>query len=272
MMKTKRKTVRLGIMAGVLALTALFLISSSSPPVSIRVTADNLHNAPPFDFNDDFYIKNGVVPSKIPVRVGNENGGRPEFDAAGNHIWTRTSPMPNNDPTRRDVRVLETTGGFDKDGFLIYYSIMGFMNPATFATDASGNLTTEGARAMALAERFRAFIFPKTPRNPDGTPGNVILSPAPSNRRQDNMFETVDTYFCQNLLGLWQLDLVIYTQSAFTPAGQAVLAPIKARNGTDLDGTPVLKRLEEVTSLQAQGLVELRVNPPTGGQGPRWVI
>jgi hypothetical protein len=173
----------------------------------------------------------------------------------------------NTDPTRRGVRVKETTGGFDKDGNLIYYSIMGMMTPATFTND------TSGVRARELAESFRAFIFPKTPRNPDYTPGNVVLSPAPPNRRQDNLFETKTGYLCENLLGLWVLSFAIYTQQAFTtPEGRQALAVLAERNGVDVDGTPVIERLEEIDALTAQGLVELRSNPEIGGQGPRWVI
>jgi hypothetical protein len=252
-MKTTR-ILRPGTTLGILALAAVVLTTTFQP---VSIWADfRRYNPGPFDFSDGFYLKNGVDPLQIMQRPGNP-------DRPASH-WALDDS--NTDPTRRGVRVTETTGGFDKDGNLIYYSIMGMLTPATFTNDSAG------ARAKAVAEDFRAFLFPKTTRKPDGSPGSVILSPAPPNRRQDNVFDTKTGYLCDNLLGLWVVTFVVYTQQAFTPAGQAALAPIAATNGLDLDGTPLLKRVDEIEALAAKGYVELRVNPEVGGQGPRWVI
>lgn len=242
-------------MSGV-GLVALVVLTAVQLP-SLR--ADFLrYNPPPFDFSDDFYRINGIDPAHIPMRVGNPD--RPQAH------WALDSS--NTDPTRRGIRVKETTGGFDKDGHLIYYSIMGIIRPSTFTTDAAG------AHARELADNFRAFIFPKTPRNPDGSPGTVIQDPGAPNRRHDNLFETKTGYLCENLLGLWVVEFVVYTKPAFTTsAGQAALANLAAKNGTDLDGTPVIKRLQEINDLQAAGFVELRENSATAVTGPpRWVI
>src|SRR5438876_794858 len=145
---------------------AVSLLSSSMRADFLRF------NPPSFDFSDDFYRTNGIEPTQIPQRVGNPD--RPQAH------WA-LDPS-NTDPTRRGVRVKETTGGFDKDGHLIYYSIMGIVRPFTFTNDAAG------AEARKIADNFRAFIFPKTPRNPNGSPGTVIQDPGPANRRQDNLF------------------------------------------------------------------------------------
>jgi hypothetical protein len=241
---------------GLVAAGALALAGGVVRPASVR--ADFLrYNPPPFDFSDEFYQLNGVDPDHIVTRVGN-----PDRDPA---TWLLDAS--NTDPTRRGVRVKETTGGFDKNGNLIYYSIMGMMTPATFTNGEAG------VQARALAERFRAFIFPKTERNPDHSIRSVTLSPAPPNRRQDNLFDTKTGYLCENLLGLWVLSFAIYTQPAFTtPEGQQALAALAAHNGVDVDGTPVIKRLEEIDALTDQGFLELRSNPESGGDGPRWVI
>ena len=124
-------------------------------------------NPPPFDFTNGFYRVNGINPSNIGERAGNP-------DRNPLHWVVDNS---NTDPNRRNIRILETTGGFNNSGNLIYYSIMGTVMPNTFQRDASGNLTADGQHAMDLANSFRAFIFPK--RNG----GNPILSPAPPNRR-----------------------------------------------------------------------------------------
>ena len=122
--------------------------------------------------------------------------------------------------------------------------------------------TPNGDVARELAE-FRAFIFPKAAGNP--------LSPAPPNRRQDNMFETTKGYVGVNPLGLWRLTFVSYTKKAFTPAGRKVLAPLHVQNGTDTDGTPVVKRLHVLLDLEKQKLVEFNVRIP-GVDAEPWVV
>ena len=74
-----------------------------------------------------------------------------------------------------------------------------------------------------------------------------------------------------NPLGLWRLTFVRYTNQAFTPEGQAVLAPLHVQNGTDLDGTPIIKRLHVLVDLEQQGLVEFTVRPIGVGAEP-WVV
>ena len=256
MMASKSPKIRRALRMSGAAVGGLLMLAGAR---SALLRADFLrYNPPPFDFSDDFYRINGIDPTQIPMRVGNPD--RPQ------EHWALDSS--NTDPTRREVRVKETTGGFDKDGHLIYYSIMGIIRPFTFTNDAAG------AHAREIADNFRAFIFPKTPRNPDGSPGAVIQDPGPPNRRQDNLFETKTGYLCENLLGLWVVEFVVYTRAALTTsAGQMTLANLAARHGTDLDGTPVIKRLQEIKDLQAAGFVELRENSDTALTGPpRWVI
>ena len=130
------------------------------------------------------------------------------------------------------------------------------------------------------AENFRAFIFPKTTRNPDGSIASVDLSVALPNRRQDNVFETKDRYFCDNVLGLWIIAFTLYTQAGFNAAinpndpNHGVLQAIADRNGKDRDGTPILQTVADIENLVSLGLVELRNNPLPGAgpPRPRWVI
>ena len=80
---------------------------------------------------------------------------------------------------------------------------------------------------MAIANKYRAFIFPRAMGDP--------LGPGPPNRRQDNLFDTRDGYFSNNPLGLWILVFVSYTDEAFnTREGQAELAdlPSQERDGS----------------------------------------
>src|SRR5262249_20957078 len=87
---------------GVAALDALALALCVLTPTSIR--ADFLrYNPAPFDFSDAFYRLNGVDPDNIVTRVGNPD----------RHPTRWIVDPSNTDPTRRGVRVTETTGGFD---------------------------------------------------------------------------------------------------------------------------------------------------------------
>jgi hypothetical protein len=201
---------------------------------------------PPFDFSDAFYLQNGIDPTKILNRVD----GTPPVSVVDNS---------NTDPNRRNIRVRETTGGFDADGNVLYYNIFGMVMPTTFTNDAAGQ------QAMKIANFFSAYIFPKATGDP--------LSPALSNRRQDNVFDTRNGYFDRNTLGLWTAVFVSYTPAAFnTEQGQATLAALAAKNGTDLDGTPLIRKAIEVDDLGKKGFAIQRTRALDGSQGFPWII
>jgi hypothetical protein len=162
-----------------------------------------------------------------------------------------------DDPTRSTTRVLPVNCGYDAAGQPLCYP-----GPPVFFGEGSFLDNDAGDIARELAE-FRAFIFPKAAGNP--------LSPAPPNRRQDNMFETTKGYVGANPLGLWRLTFVSYTAAAFVEPGLSILAPIAAQNGIDTDGTPVIKRLHVLLDLETQGLVELNVRVPGVNPEP-WVV
>jgi hypothetical protein len=186
-------------------------------------------SGPPFDFSDAFYLANGIDPTKIQARAGTST-------SASAFVVDNS----NTNPDRNNIRITETTGGFDRAGTPLYYTINGFVNPNTFTNNAAGQ------QALAIAEKFEAYIFPKASGNP--------LSPALSNRRQDNVFNTIDGYFVNNPLGLWSAVFVSYTPAAFnTAAGQKALAALAAKNGTDLDGTPIIRTPKELDVLEGKG-------------------
>ena len=205
-------------------------------------------SGPPFDFSNSFYLANGINPSLIQSRVGTAT-------SASAFVVDNS----NTNPDRNNIRITETTGGFDRPGNPLYYTINGFVNPDTFTNNAAGQ------QAKQIAEKFEAYIFPKASGDP--------LSPALSNRRQDNVFNTIDGYFTNNPLGIWSAVFVSYTPAAFnTAAGRKALALLAARNGTDLDGTPVIKTPKELDVLEGKGFaVEQRRNVD-GSQGFPWII
>lgn len=198
------------------------------------------------DFSDVFYRQNGLDPDS------------PDFRRRfADHDGLTSVATEIDDPTRNETRILPVNCGYDAAGSPLCYP-----GPPVFFGEKSFLNNAAGDRARELAE-FRAFIFPKANGDP--------LSPAAPNRRQDNLFETTKGYVGVNPLGLWRLTFVRYTDKAFTPKGQAVLAPLHVQNGTDLDGTPIIKRLHVLVDLEEQGLVEFYTRPIEPDSEP-WVV
>ena len=200
----------------------------------------------PFDFTDKFYRKNGLEPDLFETHISPDDANA----TFGVSI----------DKTRNNTRILEANGGFDSAGALLYYPAPPAFFPAeAFLDNAAGD------HARELANLFRAFIFPKR----DGEP----MSPAPPNRRHDNVFDTSSGYLTANPLGLWRITFPRFTDEAlFTPEGQAKLEELRALNGTDLDGTPVIKRLSEILELEELGYLDLIQRPEDGSNGSPWVV
>ncbi len=239
---TRRKLLATGAKLG-LGAPAAWALGTALWPEVVSVEAIT-GSGPPFDFSDAYYLANGINPANILSRVN----GMDRDSVIDNHV-----PGPNF----RNVRIINTTGGTDNDGVLLYYVIAGFVMPNTFTNNAAGQA------ALATAEKSRAFIFPKASGDP--------LSPAPSNRRQDNVFDYV--YDPRNPLGLWTITFPSYTPAAFnTAAGRQALANVGARNGYDLDGTPLLFSTSDIIGLQQDGYLQLQHRAFDGSQGFPWVI
>src|SRR5262245_46017940 len=247
-----------GIPSRLAALLTLMFILSVCTPLAMRAEDGQKTNPPPFDFTDKFYRDHGIEPTRLLQRVGTSTNNALN--------WTicqggDPAPCPNTDDNRNQTRALQTTGGFAFDGGLLYYSIMAFVMPNSFTNDSAG----EGARQ--IANRRMAFIFPI--RRADGT---YILSPALSNRRQDNIFDTSGGYLGQDPLGLWILEFVELTDFGVSPAGQQILAPFAQMHGVGTDGTPVIETLDEINTLIQQGVFKLVTRNLDGSQGFPWVV
>src|SRR5262245_23776554 len=231
---------------------SLFIVLLTVVPVVSLADNDNIAGVPPFDFSDAFYLQNGINPANILARV---NGTCPASDMPACSVVDNST----TDPDRRNVRGLSTTGGSNHEGNALYYNIFGMVMPNTFTNDAAGQ------QAMQIANFFSAYIFPKASGDP--------LSPALSNRRQDNVFDTRNGYFTANPLGLWTAVFVSYTPAAFnTPEGQMTLAALAAKNGTDLDGTPIIRKAIEVDDLGKKGFAVQNTRALDGSQGFPWII
>jgi len=72
-------------------------------------------NPPPCDFSDQFYRDNGIDPTQLVLRFGDARQFGPP--ATGNQAnWVADSTCSTLDPTRRNFRILATTGGNADDG------------------------------------------------------------------------------------------------------------------------------------------------------------
>lgn len=172
------------------------------------------------------------------------------------------------DPTEPDVapdhryapiRVLENTGGYMHNENLLYYIAPSMIMPGTFTDDAAGD------NQRAICNEFRAFLFPKAEGDP--------LSPAPPNRRQDNIFETNNGYFSNNPLGCWRLTFVSWDGPNVSGSKcQQRANSLMGDNGADLDGTPVIKSLSDIRQLRSEGCVRLRQRSEDGSDGFPWVV
>ncbi len=281
-MNSRRNLLVPSVAIGLIILAGLFLARYASPPAFAQGSTNPNATVGPSDFSNLFYNENGINLSKLAAaggRVGVDSGGNPctqtiaggrntvcnggGFGFPNGAVGTATAlnwvtDTSNTDPTRTSTRILQTTGGFDMNGNLIFYSIMGTVNDDSFFDDADCPTSSDpqfdftgcGTRANTLANKFRAFIQPKqiNPNTgflrfptgcttvdtstgfPPGIQPTVVdancaangikFAPPPPNRRQDNVFDTQSGYFCKNLQGLWILVFTLYTPNAYLPNGQ----------------------------------------------------
>jgi hypothetical protein len=193
---------------------------------------------PPFDFSDGFYRANGLDPRLLVGRVDGWDG--------------RSVAATTSDPRHRNVRVLAINGGFDHRGGLVFYVVLANVDATTFLAGAAGQ------DAHRLAKEFMAFNFPRA----SGT-----------GRRQDDVFDTRHGFFGRNPLAIWTKASVRYTPSALsTAAGRQALAAVAARNGADLDTTPLIRTVDDIERLGSRGFVTVTTQPADGSAGPPWFL
>src|SRR5262249_31346471 len=90
-----------------------------------RLTPSGGVSGPPFAFSDSFYLANGINPTNILNRVGSAT-------SASAFVAETSAPDANHN----NIRITETTGGFDNAGTPLYYTINGMVTPGTFTNDA----------------------------------------------------------------------------------------------------------------------------------------
>lgn len=241
----KRALTRMALVALAGALVAGGMMVGSSAeatPRSARASGGNARA--PHNFSDAFLRANGIEPTRL---VGQRNGTPP------NSVLDPMAP----DAEHSRVRLLETSATFDDSGHPWFFVVGGVIFPNTFTNDAAG------ARARQIAEQYVLYDFPRA--------ANARYATFP--KRQEAVSDFRNGYFSNDPLGIWKIKHVKYTDAAFsTPEGRRRLADLAARNGTDLDGTPLMKTVSEIESMRSRGLVTVDSIPTDGSAGPPWFI
>lgn len=212
--------VLISIFAAIGCVTAM----AQRPVTGVSTLAEDTR---PFDFSDKYYDLNGVQPYLIINRPTGQD--------------TKSVFTKNEDEEKfRDVRIIETLPAYNFDGSSLYFNNYGELFDTSFNGDESGQ------RALEIARSFPMFVFPSTT--------------VKASNRQANLIDAREGYFTKNPLGLSLVVEVEYTQRAETDEESAkILEDLGIRNGYSLDGTPIIKTVEEINYLTRMGLITQKV-------------
>ena len=247
------------VLAGCSLIASPRLAAQQDSPPAVGDADDNF-NPPPCDFSDAFYTANGIDVTQLDTSAGARFGlfrktGPP---ARGNQVnWVSDTTCATKDPTRTNVRILATTGGYVDDGTgapTDFISIMAFLTNQNFFLASNQSGGTGNARGIAMQDivsNFEAYAALKQ-RMPDGTfaltpcgtmgtgatPCFPVTSVATPQLRQDWRFATnrnaIDGsdgndplgnpsknspfgYFCDDLLGMWIITYFWFTVDPANP-------------------------------------------------------
>jgi hypothetical protein len=136
------------------------------------------------------------------------------------------------------VRITATRPAYSTEGNVIFWNYY-----AAFYRDAFTN-DTNGGRAVEAAYKYPLYVFPSaTVKNSDRQAAMIMLDAG---------------YEGKNPLGLAAVVLVEFSQRILTKQDALLLRMLTQRNGTSLDGTPIIRTAKELEDLTTQGLVTQR--------------
>jgi hypothetical protein len=248
------QTHRLALLTAAIALASATVFASlaSADDSRSRSSRTNPRNfdarivnpSQPHGFTDAFYLANGINPVGLIARPALGQPGT-ALDAAA------------PDANHTALRLLDVSATRDGSGHPMFFTVHGIVFPNTFTNNAAG------VHARQIAEQYKLYDFPRA--------ANAQWSTFP--KRQEAIADTSGGYFSNNPLGLWKIMHVRYVPAAMATAeGQRRLADMAARNGTDADGTPLLKTLSDIHDFQQRGLVTVQGVPTDGSAGPAWFM
>ena len=266
------------------AFVASVLTLSASLPAQ---TTFPVFNPPPCDFSDSFYTVNGFDVTNLDTSAAGRFGnfrlfGPPAFQS-GQANWVTDGNCSANDPNRRNVRILATTGAYkDDDGAPTqFFSAIAFVLSQNFFLTGSNAKNARGFTLQSIIGNFEAYGAPTQMVNgvlapaPCGSMGDgltpcfpvtSVATPAlrhdwrlSSNRNaldgSSNGPSTPFSYFGDDLTGSWIITYFWWTKYAVggradqpvpTSTCQTILAAAGRQNGISLDGTPILHTGDEL--------------------------
>jgi hypothetical protein len=299
-MKIRRMLPRLWLLASSLVLVApastFAQVAATTPPAFLSNPAENF-NPPPCDFNDAFYTANEISLPQLDAPASQRFGffrlNGPPAQQQGQVNWVNDTSCSVKDPTRKNVRILATTGGYIDDGT---GAPTDFISIIAFATNQNFFLPVVNARGInlpfivsnfeayaALKQRLPGGVFALTPCGTMGTgakpcfPVTSVATPAlrqdwrfasnrnaidgsdnndPLNQLGNGASNSPFGYFCDDLLGMWIITYFWFTVDPAHPGPVCgpILASLAAKNGLSLDGTPIIKTADELNDqLEANG-------------------
>lgn len=202
-------------------------------------------NPPPCDFSDNFYTQNGFSVPNLDLaaagRFGNFRQTGPPAFLSGQLNWVNDNECSTNDPNRRNIRILATTGGYkDDDGAPTqFFSLIAFLlNENLFTGGANATPNARGFTMEQIVSNFEAYgALSQRVRNvlaptPCGTMADPALAASPcfpvtsvatpalrqdwrisSNRNAiDGSSGGPFGYFCDDMTGSWIITYLWYTQ------------------------------------------------------------
>lgn len=314
--KQKYSIAYLSALLGVLLTPSAFAQTATTTTSSGTTTSTiNLHgtfNPPPCDFTDNFYNENGFDVTQLDTAAAARFGffrltGPP---ATGNQVNWVNDDSCTLDPTRKNVRILATTGGYIDDGTgapTDFISIIAFVTNQNFFT---GVANARNIQMVDIVSNFEAYAankqilpdgtFALTPCGTMGTgatPCFPVTSVATPTLRQDWRFASNRTaldgsdnndplgnppnnspfgYFCDDLLGAWIITYFWYTVDPKNPGPVCgpILSSLAKKNGLSLDGTPIIKTADELNNqLEANNCGAEGQEDPAGSDGGAvWLI
>jgi hypothetical protein len=185
-----------------------------------------------FDFTDAYYLQNGVDPAAI-------SGRRQPIPP----LATTDVPFFSYQST---TRALLTLTAYNDSGSPEFFTVMGGLSALSFTNDAAGR------KAKQTADSFAEYIFPGQ--------GTVPLGLGAF--RQSSVLDMRNGYFGNNPLGLWVHTWVSYTPKAFSTAdGRKALSDLAKKNGVDLDGTPIIRSVNDIDNLFGKGFITKQTRP-----------
>ena len=183
----------------------------------------------PHDFTDKFYMLNGVSADYIM-------GRRTGYDFLSVINWS-------SNPYHTDVRILATLPAYGANGEVLFFFPLGEINEKGFTEDQIGK------EARAIADTYPIYVFPAN--NSDnfafGTSRQAALMDA----------EAFNWNMEGYPVGLRSIMLVNYTEKAFTEEGVEMMDFMFKKNGKSLDGTPLIRSMEDLTTLAKFDLVSM---------------